>query len=91
MTNIKCISIPSSHTKSFIILHQKHLNETVPITRGSKGAMLRMSDWGAAGLTEVRCRRVTGRFSFLLRAYIYVVCDMKSYVATLGNFTSHVT
>ena len=53
--------------------------------------MLRMFDWGAAGLTGVRCRRVTGRFSFMLRAYIYMTCDMKSYIASLGNFTSHVT
>ena len=51
MANTKCISIPSSH-KNVIILHQKHLNETVPITRGSKGAMLRMFDWGAAGLNR---------------------------------------
>ena len=106
MTNTKCISIPSSH-KKFIILHQKHLNETVTSTRGSKcnlhtcaavTAILRMSDWGAADFTGmrrvwlgVRCREVIGRFIFMLRAYIYVACDMKSYVASLGNFTSDVT
>ena len=59
------------------------------LSRAPEEVKLRMSDWGAAGLTEVRCRRVTGRFSFMLRAYIYVTCDMKSCIASLGNFTSH--